>query len=357
VLRTLGGRSLLFDEQQQAIYELNGPASDAWGTPDTGLGRELVEREFSHARGDLTAARAVMSSPSELASEGSDAALNPATGPGGIPRLQLLPIAIAGVAVHLYFPPALLDDVRAVLGHLICDPGEIDVLLCAYLAGDVVEFRSPGRAPWSCPRAAFVPLLKAQLIEDVLLNARYEVALHAAALVRRDRTVLLVGSPGAGKTTLAVGMMHAGFELLADDVVLLDDKGSVTGLPFPPAAKAGSWPLIARHFPKIAIGPPHRRPDGRRVRFVVPDRIAAARPRRIGTVVLLDRSERAEACVRDIDPVLALGALLAEGTARDCRLGAAGFAALVGALDQARCCRLTYQDLPAASDVMRDLCS
>ena len=360
LLRSLGGRHLLFNEPHQTICELDDLAAYVWRSLDSGLNPDRMVREMVEAgMPPAEAASAISARLTEL--EGIRAADAPPLSSLRVEpteRLTLLTLGIAGVAVQLHLPNALLDDVGEVFGHMRSDAAESDVQLCARLVGDRVEFQPPGGSPSeSCEPAEFVPLLKAQLIEDVLRCARYEVAVHAAALVRGDRVLLLVGPPGAGKTTLGIALALAGFELAADDVALIDGDGMVRGLPFPFAAKAGSWPLIASHWPDAAMGPIYRRPDGKRVRFLRPDRLASPEPRRIGAVVLLDRRDGAGTCVRDIDPVEALAALVAEGTSHDERLGVAGFDALVGALDVARCCRLTYDDLLPAADALGDLCS
>jgi hypothetical protein len=266
-------------------------------------------------------------------------------------------LEICGVAVRLHLSAALVDMVEDVFGHFRSEPLRPHVELRARVTAEGVRISGVGRRGWSCKRAEFVPLIKAQLVEEVLRAASYEVALHAAAYVRGSRALLLVGSPGAGKTTLGLALAAEGFELAADDVVLMGEDGLVTGLPFPLAAKAGSWGLAARRWPRILNCATYRRPDGRRVRYFLPDRLASPGPRRIGCVALLDRRRDAATTVKDIDPAIALAALITEGTAPDRRLSSRGFASLVAALDGARCCRLTYSDLDEAASRMCGLCS
>jgi hypothetical protein len=176
--------------------------------------------------------------------------------------------------------------------------------------------------------------------------------MHAAALTRGDDAVLLVGSPGAGKTTLAIALEKAGFQMLADDVVLLHETGHITGIPLPFAAKASSWLLLSQHWPGIAATPRHSRPDGQTLCYIPQDPIADPRPRRIGSVVLLNRQDAARTSIEELDLVCALSALVADGATRDQRLSMSGFTALADGLRDARCCRLTYSDLIEAADAV-----
>ena len=214
---------------------------------------------------------------------------------------------------------------------------------------------SPGKPEASCLRSEFVPSLKAQIIEGVLRCADYEVALHAAAVSGARGSALLIGSPGAGKSTLGIALVRAGFTALADHVVLLKNDGHIVGLDFPFTAKSGSWDLLARHWPGIVDRPTFARPDGQMVRYLPTGR-ASDQPQNVSLVLLLDRREHGGARVEVVGD-LAPGALLAEGVTKDERLSASGFAALVKMLREARCYRLTYSDfIEAAGLISRSTC-
>ena len=355
-LALVGGRHLLFSEAGQAIHELSDLSAYVWRSVDAGLSAAEMEGELVASGIDTDQARAAVAAALEgfRALRAVVATDVPAAAPAP-ERLARLTFVIAGVAVQVHLSPALAADVEAVFDGQITDLPDADILLCARLAGDTVNVFSPGQPDWSCERAQFIPLLKAQLIECVLACGRYEVALHAAALADGADAVLLVGSIGAGKTTLAIALERAGFGVLADDVVLLDREGLISGLAFPFAAKASSWPLLSQHWPGIVDRPSHRRPDGQTLCFVPFAALDDPRPRRIGVVVLLDRREGARASVAELDPTAALAALLAEGATRDERLTASGFTALAAGVGAARCCRLTYSDLIEAADAVRGL--
>lgn len=73
------------------------------------------------------------------------------------------------------------------------------------------------------------PLLTIALVE--LLKRRSLFALHAAAMATTEGAVVLFpGASGAGKTTLALGLLRQGWGFLADDMVFLSDH-TVLGFP------------------------------------------------------------------------------------------------------------------------------
>jgi hypothetical protein len=67
-----------------------------------------------------------------------------------------------------------------------------------------------------------------------LLRRRGYYLIHASAVARQGRVVLLVGASGSGKTTAALSLLASGWELLANDVVLCQERGDgIYALPTP----------------------------------------------------------------------------------------------------------------------------
>ncbi len=81
--------------------------------------------------------------------------------------------------------------------------------------------------------------------------------LHAAALVREETGLLLVGGSGTGKSTATLALASAGWNFLSDDAVLLADETPVRVLSFREPFNVD--PCLALHYPEIAVhlaGPP-----------------------------------------------------------------------------------------------------
>lgn len=89
---------------------------------------------------------------------------------------------------------------------------------CVYLVGQVINF---------------------------VLRLRGFTSLHASSIVIEDRAIAILGPPGAGKSTTAAAFAHLGYSILADDVAVLDDRGS-TFLVQPGYPRVNLWPDSAR---------------------------------------------------------------------------------------------------------------
>jgi hypothetical protein len=58
-----------------------------------------------------------------------------------------------------------------------------------------------------------------------VLRLRGVICLHASAVAVDGQALALVGSPGAGKSTIATAFAHCGFSVIADDLVALVEDG------------------------------------------------------------------------------------------------------------------------------------
>jgi hypothetical protein len=93
--------------------------------------------------------------------------------------------------------------------------------------------------------------------------------LHAGAVSRGGRSVLMPGSSGVGKSTLTAFLSVHGFAYLGDDgMAIAENDMSLLPLPTCLSIKAGSWPVLEPFYPALPTLATLSR-YGRSARYVV----------------------------------------------------------------------------------------
>lgn len=89
-----------------------------------------------------------------------------------------------------------------------------------------------------------------------LLRRRGLYTIHATALEKHGRGVLIPGNSGRGKTTSFISLLRSGYRYLSDDHPLIRDAGThVEMLPFP--IKIGVTEATMAFFPELRNAPDH----------------------------------------------------------------------------------------------------
>jgi len=80
--------------------------------------------------------------------------------------------------------------------------------------------------------------------------------LHAAAVERDGKALLLPAYPGGGKSTLAASLASRDWRLLSDEfAVVADERGTVLPFARPPAIKNAAIDVLRAFAPEISFGP------------------------------------------------------------------------------------------------------
>ncbi|MGG5887537.1 hypothetical protein ACLF3G_10405 [Falsiroseomonas sp. HC035] len=349
----MAGRNILFSAADQKLFEINDAAAHLWRCVEDGLGQQDILDELAAAGLEPGAARRHLDAAIHEWTRLDFIRQVPEPSPG---RMRCQDLLVAGVATRIRHAPAPGPDLAPIFAHLE-GPGPVPDVTLDVIGqdGDVQLFRD-GDLLLSCPREEAATALKAQVMNEVLGRGTYELALHAAALLRGDRMLLFSGRPGAGKTTLALALAGPGFGFAGDDLVLLAADGRATGVPFAPAVKPGAWDLLADLRPDIGDAPVFRRPDRKRVRYPLPQALVPGRPHPVGWLMQLDRRPGAKAGLTPVDSPTGLRWMLQDAYAEGRVLTPAGFEALRLALRQAQCHRLTYSRLEDAVELLHETC-
>ncbi len=183
--------------------------------------------------------------------------------------------------------------------------------------------------------AAVAVSLKEAVLHTVLERHPDWIALHAAVLSSASGSVLLAGSSGRGKTTLAAVLNAWGMSSIADDVALVSVRPpAIGGLPFAFAAKPGSWDILRAWFPALDELPEFQRPDGRIVKYIKPVR-TSEQASAVSAVVFPRFSSVTPLRITQMRKASALLSLLEEAINANRRLTAEGFIALSRMIDGA----------------------
>ena len=213
-------------------------------------------------------------------------------------------------------------------------------------------FRFDHRVPFRPLAAAHaLPLLEWGLNWCVANHAHQYLIIHAAALERGGRVLLMPAPPGSGKSTLSAALVNRGWRLLSDELALIRPAdGEVLGMGRPVSLKNRAIDVIATFAPSAVLSAPVTDTQKGTVALMAPSDDSVARalesaapawvvePRyQPGAATVLEPRSRAETCVE-----------LARNSFNYSLLGVRGFETLGAVIDRCRCYRFEYSDLDQA---------
>ncbi len=208
-----------------------------------------------------------------------------------------------------------------------------------------------------CTVNELTPTLKFHITEQILLRSFPDVAFHAACLLSGKKGVLVSGRPGAGKTTLALHLMEAGFAYAADDIVLMEPDGRARGVLFAPALKPGAWTMIRKLRPDLGKSAVHIRPDGKRVRYLNVPCTASNASVAVGWIIFIKRAPNIPAKFTPLGQAETISRLIQASYSPSGKLTAQTFHAMKRTLAGARSFELRYSNAAQARDAIVDLCN
>lgn len=144
------------------------------------------------------------------------------------------------------------------------------------------------------PDALPLPLAQGLLAAEMGMNLQMALAqrryllLHASAVERDGRALLLSGASGAGKSTLAALLMTRGWRLMGDEFALVDPaSGLIHAFPRLVSLKNEAIGVMRRAAPDARYGPLLAGTPKGDIRHLVPDAAAIAAMDRPAVAALL----------------------------------------------------------------------
>lgn len=175
---------------------------------------------------------------------------------------------------------------------------------------------------------------------------------HGAVLAKEGRAVILPAEMGSGKTTLAALLAHKGFTFVSDELTVLDrgETVRVFPLPLPMSIKPGSVPILTDKYPELPSAPVFPRPDGKKVRYLLPPQHALAgrdESFTVSALVFPSYGPCKSTEMQAMDKIQALNRLAATGSSER-PLTAEDIRTMISLVEQASCYSLDFSDATEA---------
>lgn len=284
----------------------------------------------------------------------SDTGLRLQTGPVVTRIRSRLPPVVEGIALHYADHPVGEPENFADFHVRLAPPGSI-----RRWVKPQVLFEFDGAVPFRpLPRSQAFAMLEWGLNWCVTSHCHQYLIVHAAALERSGRALVLPGPPGSGKSTLCAGLVNRGWRLLSDELALLDlVTAAVVPLPRPVSLKNNSIDVIHRFAPSATLGPAvhdtvkgsvaHMKPSTESVR-------RAAEPAVPRWIVLPTYEQGAQTRLEPLSKAHAF-MQLADNAFNYHVHGRSGFELLANAIDDCDCFDFRYSALEDAIAVFDDI--
>ena len=115
------------------------------------------------------------------------------------------------------------------------------------------------------------------------------MAVHASAITKNNRTILIPAESGSGKTTLAALLKSQGYSVISDDFVPIGFDGCAHHFPAAMSVKSGAIDILKNYYPDLESTPFQRQSREKLVRYLVHGRMSDEDlvPRPVQTVLFV----------------------------------------------------------------------
>ena len=338
------GERFLFSSNSQRVFKVDASTARLWPQIELGISEDQLHALATCENRD----------GAQICTQLRDAHAIEylATREGPVRVTSRLIVDLGGTTVGIWFAGKRAHDLlHGMLSHLEVPMRRCDEhLIVLESASRIGLAHHSGEIDWSAFKvsgAAFKLTLT-----DLALQRIDCLALHAAMVARENAAMLLIGKPGAGKSTLSIALDASHFVLESDDITELRPDGMARAVPLPATAKGGAWSLLTKFRPTLLNSPSFVRPDRKRVRYLPLSSRGTPNAKPVRAIVLLERSAGAEAELKPLGPEEILASLIKGAWSKDRCLSSSAFMALATCLDRATGYRLIYSDLAAATSIL-----
>jgi len=320
------GGLLLLDKNTNTLFAYNEVAGRIWDAmqarrPEAEIAAEIAAEwsiPAARAQDDVRGIMTLWQTQGLL--EGGERTAHPAPAPAAAPIQPSTQPAewictIRGAPISFSIAEELVHTSRAMFGHLETPAAEpkTRMTVTRAVSGEIALIVDGHERLRTGDPALAIGALFVAVLECIRPGVQWFALLHGAALARNGHAFALAGMPGAGKSTLAAGLIAAGFDYLADDLVALSSPdAAVVPWPLPLSLKSGSLGILTPRLPQLATAP-HYRTKNMDARLLIPDaRAWDAEPVALRTLFFPRFIAGTAPEVRRLSPFDALQRLLAD---------------------------------------------
>ena len=169
-------------------------------------------------------------------------------------RIQTSISSIVPDLARLYAHHPLLTEDVFIDFHVAIEPGRG---LRRWLRPQA-HFVVDGVEPFTpLPQAQALPMIEWGLNWCITAYSQHVLILHAAAIARGNRAVIMPAPPGSGKSTLCAALVNRGWRLLSDELTIIRlDTGEISALARPVNLKNQSIDIIRNFAPEAFLTEP-----------------------------------------------------------------------------------------------------
>jgi hypothetical protein len=167
-------------------------------------------------------------------------------------------------AVELHYPASVKDDVELLLGQLAIDSDPASGGATVRTSTIAIREHGPDRYSITADsehgivdldRVQLLIALLEEVVRSLVVELDTAVALHAGTVSWNDRSILIAGTSGAGKSSMVAWFAAKKFQYHSDELAILNiADGSILGFQRPLLLKQGSAGLVSS-FPIVSCWP------------------------------------------------------------------------------------------------------
>lgn len=230
--------------------------------------------------------------------------------------------------------------------------GENGFNACCEVDGEIGLVSIEGGASRIVPRHLLPATLRYYLVE-ALLERNSSVALHCAVLMKNGASIVLMGPPGTGKSTMALFASKEGFAIGCDDIAFLDAASSgVVPLPLPLTLKRGSLDLARAAGFEIDCSQIVPRHDGTDVLYLPMPNGPLGCPIPIRAIIQLQRGDSGGAELSTWSKTECLERMCSEALSRSGKASVETFQSMLSMVEKTETLTLHYAEAEQAARLL-----